>query len=222
MAQKDILTIEQKKVLDLISKEDYLVRKFYFTGGTPLSAFYLFHRLSEDIDLFSEQEIHLPSIEKFVGKLKNKLRLVKIDYIKYLGLHSFYLFFSKQSYLKIDFNYYPFPRVGKGIKYKNISVDSLYDIAVNKVRTISMKPRARDFIDIYFIIQAEGWTLEKLIMDAKAKFDWHIDPIQLGKQLIKANELKDYPRMFKKINHQEWQDFFLNEAKKLKKQIFKK
>ncbi|KKQ77696.1 hypothetical protein A3E04_00625 [Candidatus Kuenenbacteria bacterium RIFCSPHIGHO2_12_FULL_42_14] len=222
MAQKDILTIEQKKVLDLISKEDYLVRKFYFTGGTPLSAFYLFHRLSEDIDLFSEQEIHLPSIEKFVGKLKNKLRLVKIDYIKYLGLHSFYLFFSKQSYLKIDFNYYPFPRVGKGIKYKNISVDSLYDIAVNKVHTISMKPRARDFIDIYFIIQAEGWTLEKLIMDAKAKFDWHIDPIQLGKQLIKANELKDYPRMFKKINHQEWQDFFLNEAKKLKKQIFKK
>ena len=222
MAQKDILTIEQKKVLDLISKEDYLVRKFYFTGGTPLSAFYLFLRLSEDIDLFSEQEIHLPSIEKFVGKLKNKLRLVKIDYIKYLGLHSFYLFFSKQSYLKIDFNYYPFPRVEKGIKYKNISVDSLYDIAVNKVRTISMKPRARDFIDIYFIIQAEGWTLEKLIMDAKAKFDWHIDPIQLGKQLIKANELKDYPRMFKKINHQEWQDFFLNEAKKLKKQIFKK
>ena len=83
MAQKDILTIEQKKVLDLISKEDYLVRKFYFTGGTPLSAFYLFHRLSEDIDLFSEQEIHLPSIEKFVGKLKNKLRLVKIDYIKW-------------------------------------------------------------------------------------------------------------------------------------------
>ena len=46
-------------------------------------------------------------------------------------------------------------------------------------------------------------------MKAKAKFDWHIDPIQLGKQLIKANELKDYPRMFKKINHQEWQDFFL-------------
>src|SRR3989338_6348253 len=148
MAKKEIeiLTKEQIALLELVSDSKYLCKNFYFTGGTPLSAFYLFHRLSEDIDLFSEQEIHLPSIEKFVGKLKNKLRLVKIDYIKYLGLHSFYLFFSKQSYLKIDFNYYPFPRVGKGIKYKNISVDSLYDIAVNKVHTISMKPRARDFI----------------------------------------------------------------------------
>lgn len=221
MAKKEILTLEQKKVLDLISKENYLVRKFYFTGGTPLSVFYLFHRLSEDVDLFSEQEIHLPSIERFIGKTKKKLNLIKVDYIKYLGLHSFYLFFSRQNYLKIDFNYYPFPRIEKGIKYKNITVDSLYDIAVNKVHTISMKARARDFIDIYFIIQEKNWDFEKLIMDAKAKFDWHIDPIQLGKQLIKATEVKDYPRMLKKINHEEWQNFFLQKAKNLKKEIFK-
>lgn len=36
-----------------------MCKKFYFTGGTPLSAFYLFHRLSEDVDLFSEEEINL-------------------------------------------------------------------------------------------------------------------------------------------------------------------
>ena len=39
MAKEEIFTSEQKKVLDLISKEDYIIRKFYFTGGTPLAVF---------------------------------------------------------------------------------------------------------------------------------------------------------------------------------------
>ncbi len=221
MVKEEILTLEQKKVLDLISKEDYLVRRFYFTGGTPLAVFYLFHRISEDLDFFSEEEIYLPSIERFIGKTKKKLNLFKIDYKKFLGLHSFYLFFNKNNFLKIDFNYYPFPRIEKGIKYKNITVDSFYDIAVNKVHTISMQARARDFIDIYFIIKEKGYSFERLLMDAKAKFDWNIDPIQLGTQLIKANEVKDFPRMIRKISHKEWQDFFIEEARKLKKEIFK-
>ena len=221
MAKEEILTLEQTKVLNLISKEDYIVRKFYFTGGTPLSVFYLAHRISEDLDFFSEQEIYLPSIERFIGKIKQKLKLVKIDYRKFLGLHSFYLFFDKDNYLKIDFSYYPFPPIKKGIKYKNIAVDSLYDIAVNKVHTISMQARARDFIDVYFIVKEKGYNFEKLLMDAKAKFDWHIDSIQLGTQLIKATEVKDYPLMLKKIDHKEWQNFFIEEAKKLKKEIFK-
>ena len=221
MVKEGILTLEQKKVLGLISKEDYLVRRFYFTGGTPLAVFYLSHRISEDLDFFSEEEIYLPSIERFIGKTKKKLNLFKIDYKKFLGLHSFYLFFNKNNFLKIDFNYYPFPRIKKGIKYKNITVDSIYDIAVNKVHTISMQARARDFIDIYFIIKEKGYSFERFLMDAKAKFDWNIDPIQLGTQLIKANEVKDFPRMIRKINHKEWQGFFIEEAKKLKKEIFK-
>jgi len=220
MAEKEILTSEQKKVLELFSKEKYLIKRFYFTGGTPLSYFYLKHRLSEDLDFFSEkEEVDLPSIERFIGKIKQKLKLLKIDYRNFLGLHTFYLFFSKNKYLKVDFNYYPFPRIKQGMKYKNISVDSLYDIAVNKVHTISMQVRARDFIDIYFIIKERGYSFDKLLKDAKIKFDWHIDPIQLGTQLIKAKEVKDYPRMLKKIDHQDWQNFFLKEARKLKKQI---
>ncbi|MEW6006970.1 MAG: nucleotidyl transferase AbiEii/AbiGii toxin family protein [bacterium] len=58
MAQKiKILTEEQGKFLDLVSEEKSLCKRFYLTGGTPLSAFYLFHRVSEDIDLFSENEM---------------------------------------------------------------------------------------------------------------------------------------------------------------------
>lgn len=219
IGSQKILTLEQEKFLKCVAAENYLCRRFYFTGGTPLSAFYLQHRMSEDIDLFSEQEIYLPSIRAFLKKIEKKLSISKIDYTNFLGLHSFQLFFQNNEILKVDFNYYPFPRIERGIKYSDLAIDSILDIAVNKVHTIAMKPRARDFIDIYFIIKEKIFSFNELLKEAKIKFDWHIDPLQLGSRLFLAAEVKDYPRMLKKINHQEWRDFFVNEAKKLKNQI---
>lgn len=222
MAEKnEIVTKEQKLFLDLVSAEQYFCRKFYFTGGTPLAAFYLQHRLSEDIDLFSESDIYLPSINSFIKKTQDKLRIHKTDYTNFLGLHSFQLYFPNKEILKVDFNYYPFPRIEKGVKYGNLAVDSILDIAVNKVHTIAMKPRARDFIDIYFIIKKMKYDFRDLLMKAKIKFDWHIDSLQLGSRLLLAAEVKDYPKMIKKINHQEWRDFFIKQAKSLKKDVLK-
>ncbi len=218
--KKDILTPEQKVFLSLVSSEPYLCKNYYFTGGTPLAAFYLQHRLSEDIDLFTEEkEVELTQIEKFIKKAHDKLSLQKIEYNQFQGLHSFQLFFSPDNILKIDFNYYPFPRIEKGAPYLNIPVDSILDIAVNKVHTIFMKPRARDFIDIYFIIRDKGYKFDDLIAQAKIKFDWHIDKILFGRHLEKAAEVADFPRMIKPIDHKEWQDFFIKEAEKLKPEI---
>lgn len=223
MAKKDtpkILTPQQILFLDLVSKEPYLCRTYYFTGGTPLAEFYLQHRLSEDIDLFSDNEVYLPSVQTFIKKIGKPMGIKSIDYRQFLGLHSFQLFFSDTDVLKIDFNYYPFPRIEKGMSYKNISVDSVYDIAVNKVHTIAMKPRARDYIDIYFIVQKYGYSMRDLLLQAKAKFDWHIDPIQLGSRFLMASEASDFPRMIKPIDHSKWRNFFIEEARKLKKEIF--
>lgn len=218
--QKEILTPDQKRFLDLVSQESYLCKHYYFTGGTPLAAFYLQHRLSEDIDLFIEQqEVHLPTVRAFIGKAQKTLKLKKVDYQQFLGLHSFQLYFSTKNILKVDFNYYPFPRIEKGMRYGNLQVDSVLDIAVNKVHTIAMKPRARDFIDIYFILRQKGYKFDDLLLKAKAKFDWHIDALQLGSRLLQAGEVADFPRMIEKISDKEWQNFFVNEAKKLKKDI---
>lgn len=214
-----ILTEEQEAFLSRVGEESYFKKRYYFTGGTPLSAFYLQHRLSEDIDLFSETEIHLPSVRKFLKEIEKPLGVQKIDYRQFLGLHSFELYFSSTNILKVDFNYYPFPRIEKGVVYQNIPVDSVLDIAVNKVHTIAMQPRARDFVDIYFVIQKFGYSFEELLEKAKIKFDWHIDALQLGSRLFLAKDVKDFPRMIKKVDHREWQEFFIEEAKKLKSDI---
>jgi len=220
--EKSILTFHQKKILEVISKEKYFTERFYLAGGTALSEFYLKHRISEDLDLFCEkQEINPIFINKFFKVNIKKLGITKIETKRVWGLYSFFLHFQDKKTLKVDFNYYPFSRIKKGVKFNDLQIESIYDIGVDKVHTVVLKPRARDFIDIYFIIKEKRYKFEELLMQAKAKFDWDISLVDLGARFIEASKFIDYPRMLKKIEHEEWQNFFLNEAKKLKKQIFK-
>ena len=121
--------------------------------------------------------------------------------------------------IKTEFTYFPFPRIEKKKKINDLSIDSLIDIAVNKVFTIYQKPRSRDFIDLFFILKKENWNIDDLVKNAQIKFDHYIDPIQLCSQFLKSKELKDYPKMVTQIDDTVWQDFFTNEAKMLEKQI---
>lgn len=218
--EKQILTFSQQKILKLISKESYFAENFYLTGGTALSAFYLKHRLSEDLDFFSEKEFDLISINTFFKKITPELNTKDIDYQKTFNRNIFMLRLPKET-LKIEFTYYPFEQAEKTKLIDGVRIDSLLDIAINKVFSITQRTSARDFIDAYFILKKEkGFSFENLLKKARIKFDWHIDPLALGTQLSKVKAAKDLPIMLEKINPQIWQEFFLNEAKKLSKKIF--
>src|SRR3989338_2341439 len=118
MARKEILTSDQKKFLQLASEESYISREFYLSGGTALSAFYLFHRYSEDLDFFIEkEEVNLEVIKRFIGKVEKRLNLLKVDYRGIFGIHNFFLYLTQKEILKVDFSYYPFTRIEKGLKY---------------------------------------------------------------------------------------------------------
>lgn len=222
MAKEEILTLHQKQFLEFASRQDYITKNFYLTGGTVLAWLYLEHRLSEDLDFFNEkEEVNTAVIKRILGEFGKEHSLSKIEHRSIFGINNFFLHFSDKDVLKVDFSYYPFPRIEKGNKFKNLIIDSVYDIAVNKIHTISMQPRARDFIDLYFILKEKDFKIEDLVLKARAKFDWHIDSVQLGIKLMEVKDTKDFPYMLKKIEHQEWQGFFIQEARRLEKKIFK-
>lgn len=219
MANK-ILSNNQIAVLDKIKKNDFLIDNFYLTGGTALAAFYLHHRYSEDLDFFSEKEFDLMPINVFFNQIKKELGIVSVDFQQSYNRNLFFLHFKEeQEALKMEFTFFPFPRIEPGQKIEDIPMDGILDIAVNKLFTIYQRTQARDYIDLYCIVQDQKFSIDDLIKKAKIKFDWHIDPIQLGAQFIKSQEAKDYPRMIQKISDQEWQNFFVEEAKKLKDKI---
>jgi predicted nucleotidyltransferase component of viral defense system len=218
---KDILTARQKKFLSLLSKDKPISKSFYLTGGTALAAYYLKHRYSEDLDFFSENEIEILSINVFLKEIKSTIGIKEIDFQQSFNRNLFFLR-TKSENLKVEFTYFPFHQIAPPDKKDGVCVNSLTDIAVDKAFTIAQNPRARDFIDLYYILKAnKKMSFEGLIKMARAKFDWHIDPIQLGTQLLKASDIKDLPRMIKKLNHQDWRDFFVVKAKSLSDNIFK-
>ncbi len=218
MVRKAILSENQVKVLEIISQSKDVCQNFYLTGGTALAEFYLRHRLSEDLDFFSENEVDPRVIFYFLKTVKEKAGFEKIDAQQSFNRNLFFLYFPDET-IKTEFTYFPFPRIEDGSSKSNLKIDSLLDIAVNKVFTIYQKPRARDYIDLYFIIQKMGWEMDSLLKKARIKFDWHIDLLQWGSQLLRADQVKDYPKMIKEINPQEWQDFFIEEARKIRKDI---
>jgi len=218
---KTILTTKQFDFLELVSQEQQITEIFYLTGGTALAEFYLKHRISEDLDFFSEKsEVDPKTIEIFLKKESSCLKVKKINRNQFLGLFSYTLIYQGDETLKVDFSYYPFPRIKKGLNYKKLEISSIYDIAVDKIHTLFMKPRARDYIDLYFIMKEKKIRLKQLILDSKAKFDWDIDPITLASQFLRVKDLVDVPRILKPFKREEMEDFFLNQARKLKGEIF--
>lgn len=210
-----VLTANQKNILSLLANEAVIAGNFYLTGGTALAEFYLNHRLSEDLDFFSEKEIDIESVSAVLKKIQPKAKIKSFRYEQSFNRNLFFLEISDET-VKTEFTYFPFTIIEVGEKIGQMCVDSLIDIAVNKLFTIYQKPRSRDFIDLYCILEKQKeWTLANLIDKARAKFDYHIDLLQLASQFVKAETLKDYPTMLKKLKPKIWQKFFMKEATRL-------
>jgi len=222
MLKKSVLSKSQKDILAIISRDKTICSNFYLTGGTALAEFYLHHRLSEDLDFFSENEFEPQNVSVFLEKIKKEAKIKKVEFQQSFNRNLFFLDLTNGDKIKTEFTYFPFTRIERKEKMGDLYIDSLLDIAVNKVFTIYQKPRSRDFIDLYFILKEDkNLLLDDLIKRAQIKFDSYLDPLQLGAQYMKARELKDFPKMLVDIEDKIWQDFFINEAKKLSKQIIK-
>jgi len=138
----------QQKVLGIISGIDIIAKAFFITGGTTLSVFFLHHRASEDIDFFSTEFRDLHKIHTTLNRIfKNDLTLIQSS-------SEFYSYLIKE--VKVDFVFDPLStiedrplvslRVGK-----EIFIDTLDNIASNKLSAVASRFEAKDIIDFYFI-----------------------------------------------------------------------
>lgn len=221
MGKTFILSQLQKRFLELVVKEKTIISNFYWTGGTVLSEFYLHHRDSEDIDLFTEvEEIKVRPINSMISKIGGVLGATKIGYTQYLGLHTYTYYLDDDATLKVDFNYYPFTRLEKGGSFNGLQYDSVLDIAVNKIESITSRIKSRDFIDLYMIIKKYNFSVAELMKIARSKFDHYTDPVQLAGRFLLARKAEDLPIMRIDLPEEEWRSFFEEEAMKLKSMAF--
>lgn len=173
MGQDSILTKRQKDILDEIGRYKEINERFYFSGGTALSEIYLRHRYSDDLDFFTPDKFETQSIFNFLNLLSTKYHFsIQTQFVDPVYICN--LSFKDGEILKLDFGFYPFKQLRTTEKYLALRVDSLVDLAVNKVLTIftlvedfEFMPRMIKYLSLndlkkFFIGKAKSLGLESV------------------------------------------------------------
>jgi len=210
MGQVTIITHEQELLLDKFRKDKFLSSKFYFTGGTALSLHYLQHRRSFDLDFFSESEFDPQVILGTVAIWEKELNFT-VDYLVIEKTQIFNFTFPNKQTAKVDFVFYPHKQVEKGQIIDGIKVDSLMDIAINKLLTVEQRTEGKDFVDLYFLLQ--NLSLWDLLEGLRVKFKVKIDPFIVGSDLLKVESFDYLPEMIKPLTLDELKSFLRQKAK---------
>lgn len=165
ISDNNILTAQQKNFLHEFAKSD-LREAFRLTGGTALSAFYLQHRLSDDLDFFSSEKIPFYIPEKF---LKGIDFIKNITHTKQFDRNIFNLGLKDNTVLKVEFTYYPLKNIEEVLIIDSLRIDSFLDIAINKLCAIADRIDAKDYVDVYCILKNSKFSLKKLMDFAESK-----------------------------------------------------
>lgn len=206
------LTPKQRIIFDEFRNNYYLKNNFYFTGGTALSAVYFKHRLSEDLDFFTPRKFDNLAILDLLnswGKKHNFKFLLKEQEVVRIYL----IEFDDGEKLKLDFGYYPYERVEAGKVIESVNVDSLIDIAINKLSTIMQRTEIKDFVDLYFLLQK--FTIWDLMRGVEVKFRLKTDPFLVGVDFLKIDSFEELPKMLKPLKLEQLKSFYKDLAKKL-------
>jgi hypothetical protein len=209
---------DQRSILARLGTHQVIAESFFLTGGTALGAFYLGHRVSEDLDLFSRNDLDLAEIDFWIGRtwpgetspirrspgfVSILVRGIKID-------------------LVVD------PLAEPGIRERadlgngsSIAVDMIGNIASNKLAALVGRTELKDYLDHYFIARTypdlrrddifqRARTKEAMFDDpASAAFqiELAIDNLKniVGKKSAASPSREILPRLIKPID---WDDFW--------------
>lgn len=222
---------EAKGIISKIQK-DFLIffseipdqENFYLTGGTALAEFYLGHRLSYDLDLFTvKPDIILP----FSRDMERRCHDAGFRLTPIRRTHTFVEFNLKKGKeeLKVELAYdspFRFKKPSKTV-YK-INVNDYDDLIVDKLLAFFGRVEPRDAVDLFFILKRE--SLDKIMELAKKK-DPGFDPYWLAVAFEKTSEFPDdinrWPvEMLIDVNGKEIKTLFNKLAVNIMKQIKEK
>lgn len=211
---KITLTPLQKSLFEQITNDPSFPKTFYFTGGTALSAFYFHHRESEDLDFFSEK----PFDTEIIADIMNKVSLamgVPLRITRYEKVKIFEFVKNEKLLIKVDFVHHPYKRLEKGMQFGNTEIDSLIDIATNKLLTVNQRTEVKDFVDLYFLL--EKFTIWDLFYGLKVKYNMEFDMVLLAADFLKAKDFDFLPKMVNPLSLDTLKAFFREKAKELGK-----
>lgn len=209
------LTALQQTVLEHLARVPDTTH-FVLSGGTALAAYYLYHRRSDDLDLFTGD---LPTVVPYSHGVEDGLTRAGLTVMVRLRTESFVRMEIEQAgdRLRLDlakeapFRFGPPRRVDLGQAF--LWVENFQDLAVNKVLALFGRAEPRDFVDIYFV--KDHYPLEQLVAWAAEKdpgFDlyWFCVALRQGQDVSLAGL-----EIYKPLQAEELKRWFADAAYRL-------
>ncbi|MEW6742489.1 MAG: nucleotidyl transferase AbiEii/AbiGii toxin family protein [Planctomycetota bacterium] len=183
--ENTVLSAAQKEVLRHLPQT--IRESFVFSGGTALAAFHLHHRQSEDLDFFALRQdtpVRGDELEHALGQVFTvrdsgrifDRRLFRLD----LG-----------EMVKVEFAPLYWPRLGDPLQMAGLQVEALPDLAANKILAISDRFDVKDFVDVFCIARATGWTVAEMIElayrkhPARYEYQVHLSRIREHREAVR-------------------------------------
>jgi len=140
--------VQREVLANLIAHPD-IEKNFFLTGGTALSVFYLHHRLSDDLDLFSKDFPNLAEIAFWI-----KTRWPK-ESIKIKEAAQFLSFLIND--VRVDFVIDPLSSDEERTRHSfetghYLLVDTINNIVSNKFCAVVSRTEPKDYIDLFMIL----------------------------------------------------------------------
>ena len=136
-----------ERLLALLRKlqGEKVFKDYFLVGGTAL-ALQIGHRRSDDIDLFTQKELRIPEIDKYLKQYHGG---------KYQVINSQNMIYQVViEGIKVDFVHHPFELVEAAFHDSQITYLGKKDIAAMKLHAIETSGnRAKDFVDIFFLLK---------------------------------------------------------------------
>lgn len=184
-----------------------IIKKAYLAGGTAL-ALHLGHRISVDLDFFTQEVLE----EKILSADLNKLSEFKEEGVAWRTI------LGKIGETKFSLFYYKYPLLANTHPFMGINLLDLKDIAAMKLAALGDRGTKRDFIDLFFL--AKIYSLDEILGYYNQKYgDLENKIYHLIRSFDYFEEAKidDLPHMLVPISWEEVKNFFHDESMRLAK-----
>jgi hypothetical protein len=179
-------------------KRDFLLaffereKGFYLTGGSALGMFYLQHRFSYDLDLFSTSEIDWRTVSNVLIDAAGSVDAVPRAITSSPYFHRYELRRGDSTEI-IDLVAERVAQVDADkTQIGAIRIDTMREIGVNKLCTLLGRSEVKDLVDLYFLERA-GFCAAEHIEEAQQK-DGGFDPATISFLLsqVHVREIPQY------------------------------
>lgn len=197
----EVLPDETKRLVEHLTLDPDVVSGFYLAGGTSL-ALQLGHRLSADLDFFSERRFDDRVLRRGLATIGD-FTLERRDELSVLGT---------LNNVKVSFLTYEYQLLRPTIPFAGLQIADLDDIACMKLDAIASRGTKRDFVDLYFILRT-GPSLASLLRLFETKYRAvRFNPVHMKKSLTHFQDAdhEPMPKMLVPVDWRTIRSFFRN------------